>query len=48
MRMKAAKQRLKKYGVETAHKRSEINRIKWLAIIAGVLIVLATLNQFFG
>ena len=48
MRQKAATKRLKTYGVETAHKRSEINRIKWMAIIAGVLILLATLNMFFG
>lgn len=48
MRVKAAKAKLKQYGVETAHKRTEINRIKWMAIIAGVLIALATLNMFFG
>ena len=46
MRKKAAEAKLTKLGVETAHKRTEINRIKWLAIIAGVLIVLATLNMF--
>jgi len=48
MRQKAAQNKLKKYGVETAHKRSEINRIKWMAIVAAVLILLATLNMFFG
>jgi hypothetical protein len=47
-RVKESKQKLKQYGAETAAKRSEWNRIKWLAIIATVLIVLATLNQLFG
>lgn len=47
-RIKASKQKLKQFGAENAAKRTEWNHIKWLAIIAGVLIVLATLNQLFG
>ena len=45
-REKALERKVAKYGAEKAHKAEEVNKLKWMAIIAGVLIVLATIFQY--
>jgi hypothetical protein len=45
-RERELERKVAKYGAEKLHKKEEINKLKWMAIIAGVLLVLATIFQY--
>lgn len=46
-REKALERKVAKFGVEKVHKGAEISKLTWMAIVAGGLILLATIFQYF-